>query len=227
MIFRIQSIVGAAMLFQIALGGAVEDEIPERELMPYHSGHGQGYGYASGNNRYSSPRARGDVQGSNRLRPYDIGAFQAYNPENVAHHSSKSRKGGGYNTKTGKSPSVPRAKINKGYKGSVRGTHDDADHDPLVRPAQRGGYLNAMHWERVPGQPIFVSQNDVPIIILDAQPEVVIDNNGNTILTDADGNEILITVDETGNPSVTVDTLFEDPNAVEETTTTTEDGDTR
>lgn len=223
MIFRIQSIVGAAMLFQIALGGAVEDEIPERELMPYHFGHGQGYGFTSGSNRYSSPRARGEVQGSNYLRPYDIGAFQAYNPENFEPpHSSKSQKGGIRAPKTGKSPGAPRAKVNKGYKGS-RGTHDDADHDPLVRPARGRSYLNAMHWERVPGQPIFVSQTDVPIIILDAQPEVVIDNAGNTILTDADGNEILITVDETGTPTVTVDTLFEDPNAVEET----DDGTTR
>lgn len=210
MIFRIQSIIGAIMLSQIALGGAVEDETPERKLMPYHFGYGQGYGFASGNNRFSSPRARGEVQGSNYLRPYDIGAFQAYNPENVAApHSSKSRKGGGGGLrapKTGKSPSVPRAKANKSYKGS-RGTHEDADHDPLVRPARGRSYLNAMHWERIPGQPIFVSQNDVPIIILDAQPQVVIDNQGNTILTDADGNEILVTVDENGNPTVTVDTL--------------------
>lgn len=231
MIFRIQSIIGAAMLFQtLALGGAkeVEDEAPERELMPFHYGYGDGYGYTTGNNRYSSARARGDVQGSAFLRPYDIGHFQAYNPErNMPRPSTKSRKGGRVGNKAmkmGKSKYYDHdddhdsvmSKASKGGKAFKASNGHAAEHDPLVRPARGRSYLNSMHWERIPGQPIFVSNTDVPIIVLDEQPTVVVDSEGNTILTDTEGNEILITVDEQGNPTVTVDTVFEDPDADDE-----------
>jgi len=230
MIFRIQNIVGALMLVQtLALQGAVEDEIPERELAPFHYGYGDGYGFTTPNNRLTRPRVRGDEQGSLFMRPYSIGNFEAYNPDHDHDsHSTKSTKG----ASRGDTRPTKAAKATKGGKGVgpangpghfTKGGKAErghvAEHNPMVRPARGRSYLNAMHWERIPGQPIFVSNTDVPIIVLDEQPTVVVDGAGNTILTDSEGNEIIVSVDETGTPTVTVDTLF-----VDETAEETEDG---
>lgn len=198
------------MLFQTALGGAVEDEIPERELMPFHYGYGEGYDYTTPNNRYTRPRTNGDVQGSLFLRPYAIGHFEAYDPDRD-HHDDYSGKSSKSYIRGGRAPRPTKA--TKGRTGRARaykgGKAESAGHDPRARPARGRSYLNAMHWERIPGQPIFVSNTDVPIIVLDEQPTVVLDNEGNTILTDSEGNEIIVSVDETGTPTVTVDTVFE------------------
>ena len=195
MLFRTQIAVGAFLL-SAALGGAeivgeqaLEQE--ERELMPF--GYGQGFGYTTRSNRFSSPRTRGREQGSAYMRPNPYKSiFNAYNPsEEESSPSTKSSKRGS-------------TRVNKAYKTTKRGgvPAEPAELDEDVVPSRGRSYLGSMHWQRVPGQPIFVSTTDVPIIVLDEQPTVVIDDNGETILVDSDGNEIIISVDENGDPIV-------------------------
>ena len=61
-----------------------------------------------------------------------------------------------------------------------------------------------MQWQRVPGQPIFVSNTETSILILDEEPTIEYDGFGNPILVDSNGLEIVVTVDAEGNPSVDV-----------------------
>lgn len=190
MLFRKQIAVGAFLL-SAALGGAeivreraIEQE--ERELMPFS--YGQGFGYSSRSNRFISPRTRGREQGSAYLRssgPYgDL--FGAYNPPEEESSPSPSP-----STKSSKN-----TKKGKGYK-RYKAAKYEAPEEPDVTGRS---YLGSMHWQRVPGQPLFVSTGKVPIIVLDNQVIPIFDENGEIILVDEGGNEIIIDIDEDGVP---------------------------
>ena len=199
MLFRTQFAIGAILFFQsIAFGSnfaqaneiddkrnlrggdlAGEDKLSQqehRELRPY--GYGNGFGYTTNNNRYSTPRVAGS--GSQRLRPYRPAPVRAVSP--FAGKAAKSEK---------------YYKSYKAYKGQRP--------QPLQPTPQRGTYLNSMHWQRVPGQPMFVSNNELPtVFILDAPPTFIADADGNEILVDGDGNEIVVEENEDGNVVVSV-----------------------
>jgi hypothetical protein len=211
MIFRTQLAVGAILFAQcITLGsnvvGANDDaenlrrrtseqhDIPEsgdRELAPLQPPRfGQGNGYLSNsNNRFSSPRIRGQGPGSQLLRPYAPTRNVPFAPNRIDTLPQKATKA----TKGGKAEKADKAgsvKIGKNLKSAKSNS----------LPQRSSSYLNSMNWQRVPGQPIFVSQTDIPILILDEQPILVLDEYGNFILVDENGNEIVITIGADGNP---------------------------
>jgi hypothetical protein len=216
MIFRAQYVVGA-LLLSIALTSASDvkeeqNEQDRRELAPY-ARYNQGRGYPSQNNRFSLPRTRGEVQGSAYLKPTRESIFnqRAQAPPDQRAQAPKSSKG-----QNPKAPKVEKAYknakhnnefYNKSAKSTKYGrtapTTDNNRNNIVARPNRGRSYLNTMHWRRIPGQPIFVSSTDVPIIILDRQPNLVADGD-EFILVDEDGNEISVTTDEFGEPVVEV-----------------------
>lgn len=213
MIFRTQLAVGAILFAQcITLGSNVvganddaqslrrrtseQEDIPEsgdRELAPLN--YGQGFGYSTNSNRFSSPRVRGQGQGSQLLRPYAPSRNVPFAPNRMPQKAVKAAKGG----KSEKKDKAGSVKTGKNFKAAKYNANPI--HSGNARLPQRGSsYLNSMNWQRVPGQPIFVSQTDLPIIIIDGQPTLVLDEDGNVILVDENGNEIVITIDADGNP---------------------------
>lgn len=210
MIFRTQLAVGAILFAQcITLGSNVvganddaenlrrrtseQDDIPEsvdRELAPLETRRfGQGYGYSTNSNRFSSPRIRGQGPGSQLLRPYSPTRNVPFAPNKIDTLPQKATKA----TKGGKAEKADKAgsvKIGKNLKSAKSNS----------LPQRSSSYLNSMNWQRVPGQPIFVSQTDIPILILDERPILVLDEYGNFILVDENGNEIVITIGADGNP---------------------------
>lgn len=216
MIFRAQYVVGA-LLLSIALTSASDvkeeqNEQDRRELAPY-ARYNQGYGYPSQNNRFSLPRTRGQEQGSAYLIPTRSSMFnqRAQAPPGQRVQAPKSSKGQypkaqkvekSYKTAKHNNEFYNKSAKNTKYGRTAPATTNNGN-DSIVRPNRGRSYLNSMHWRRVPGQPIFVSNTDVPIIILDKQPIIVEDVvNGGFILEDEDGNEISVTTDEFGDPVV-------------------------
>jgi len=134
----------------------------------------------------------------------------------------KSTKGVGKKVKSLKN----KIKSVKGKIGGGKGAKKSAKYDTSGSSSRtapiRGSYLNAMNWERVPGQPIFVSEAELPIILLDEEPVVLIDEDGNPILTDGKGNEIVVTTNEEGEQ--VVDIIIE-PSAAPSTPAPTESTD--
>lgn len=186
------------------LRGSDENELPDtmnRYLTPF--GFGQGYGYTTNNNRFSTQRVRGP--GSQRLRPVAPAPVRAYMGPATPPKTGKATKGVGKKIKSIKNK-IKSVKGNFGGKG--KGAKKSAKYDTSGSSSRaapiRGSYLNAMNWERVPGQPIFVSDSELPIILLDEEPVVVIDEDGNTILTDGQGNEIVVTTNEEGQQVVDI-----------------------
>jgi len=215
MIFRAQYVVGA-LLLSIALTSASDvkeeqNEQDRRELAPY-SRYNQGLGFPSQNNRFSLPRTRGQEQGSAYLKPTRGAIFnqRTQAPPGQRAQAPKSSKG-----QNPKAPKVEKAyknakHNNEFYNKSAKTTKYGGRTAPatanrnniVARPNRGRSYLNSMHWQRIPGQPIFVSSTDVPIIILDKQPNFKADgdNPGEFILVDEDGNEIIVTTDLFGEP---------------------------
>ena len=182
-------------------GGSAENEISEngeRELTPF--GWGNGFGYSTNNNRFSVSRTRGGrIQGHQRLRPVRNGPFQPYMSGGgiLAGKSAKGKSTKYYNGKASKAtgPAVVRNKAAK-YDKSFKSTKTS------YTSPHRGSYINAMQWQRVPGQPIFVSQTETPIVVFETEPNIAFDGDGNPVLVDENGNEIIINVDENGNQVV-------------------------
>lgn len=258
MLLRTQLAVGAILFFQtIAFGSNFarandindtrnlrgrdfekEDELPnqeDRELRPFSYGAGRGFGFTTRNNRFTVPRVAGD--GTQRLRPYAPKQVRPYGPNRRPNNvfvppepqpqppirTSKSSKG--KNDKgRGKA-----GKANRQYYGNRVRPQKVANNG--VQPNRGGGYINSMNWQRVPGQPIFVSNNELPtVLILDEPPSLVVDTQGNNILVDSDGNEIVVEEDEDGNLVVSVvvgsDGLGTSDTTVATTTDTTTTSDT-
>jgi len=229
MILRTQLAIGAILFVQgitfgsnFAEANDIDDtrnlrgsELPEqddRELRPYHFG--QGFGLTGNDHRYTSPRLAG--MESQRLRPYaPRKALPPPPPKTVKQRPPPPPKTAKMK-KTGKTEKYFTQKVGK-VGGNVGGKGKKSEKFVNRRPGgalvgpnnraqpHRGSYLNTMNWQRVPGQPIFVSATNLPtVLILDEPPIVVTDELGNNILVDADGNEIVIETDPEGNLVVSV-----------------------
>ena len=224
MIFRIQFVAGAILLFQgVALGlddkqnlrgrtseDANEEQIDEhdhdqRRLIPL------GYGYTSNNIRHSRARGNNGVGSLLGMKPYaPNGTYQQYLQQQQQQQQQQRQPPPPQpyyrpQTQFKHTKSAKSTKTSKLAKGRNQA--------PLAQPSkytdrfnrpQRSSYLNAMHWQRIPGQPLFVSTTDVPIIVLDQPPNVITDNDGNIILVDGNGDEIIVKVDENGNQVVEI-----------------------
>jgi len=196
---------------QQELPEAGDEDHEDRELAPFNNGNG--FGFTTNNNRFTNQRTRGKTQGTNFLRPYTPArvalppAGVVRSPQMVAGPKvagpkvGKSFKAGGTGpAKVGKAGNGTPGKVGKSFKGFQPMPPPVA---PLPSQAQsQRGFLNQMNWQRVPGQPIFVSQTNTPIVILDEQPQIFVDESGNTILLDTAGNEIIIALDQNGNPVI-------------------------
>lgn len=230
MILRTRLAIGAILFFQsIAFGSnfARANEVndkpnlrgvdhqkedtqshPEnRELRPYGFGrNGRGFGFTTNNNRFSVPRVAGN--GSQRLRPYAPQPLKPYAPNrgkigNVPPPPRQPAMSKGKGTK--KHSYYYYTKSHKAHRTNRPRQQVSAQNGGRQPQRGRGGYLNSMNWQRVPGQPLFVSNTELPtVLILDEPPTLVVDNFGNNILVDGDGNEIVIGEDEDGNVVVSV-----------------------
>jgi len=197
---------------------SAEEKQDERDLAPF--GFGQGYGYTKNSNRYSYPRTRGGVLGAQVMRPYEPDAsqqpYRGSNRDNIFDPPPPPPPFTGGPPKAGKS-----SKAAKAAKASKKGYYNYYDNNRPARinqppppprgvggapPPPRGSgsvtrqgeFADAFTWTRVPGQPMFISQTETPIIVLDVPFQVGFDEDGNFFLVDQEGKEITVVFNEDG-----------------------------
>lgn len=207
MISRTQFAAGAILFLQsLALGSnivyaEIDDsrslrgqQQDDRDLAPY--GYGRGFSYTTNSNRYSYARTRDGSLGSQVLRPYSPSGTVAYQRPGrlvtqppVVQPSPGGGKAGGKAGKASKGfQPVPTQPTNPGNGGGNVGGGGSRS------------FAGSMSWERIPGQPLFVSRKDFPVIVLTEPYETATDAQGNTVLVSPDGKVIVIKFDpRTGN----------------------------
>lgn len=205
------NIVGAEIDDARKLRGATSDEQGDRDLAPF--GFGQGYGYTTNSNRQSYARTRDGSLGSQVLRPYSPPRTQAYQrpgrdvPPPPPVERPPPMGGGGGKSKAGKAtkgfqPARPRP-TNPGGIGNMSpgvgmgGVMGGGMSGGMSGGSNGGGrgFASSMNWQRIPNQPLFVSNRDIPVIVLTEPYETATDRDGNTVLVDPNGNVLVIKFD--------------------------------
>jgi len=209
------NIVAAEIVDSRKLRGQQQQD--DRDLAPF--GFGQGYSYTTNSNRYSYSRTRDGTLGSQVLRPYAPDQAVAYQrpgrdarpptggpPTGGPPPGGPPPKGKAGKATKGFQPARPRP-TNAGGIGGQNSFIGGGIGGAVSTPSSGGGggggsqqqksFAGSMNWQRIPGQPLFVSRRDIPVIVLTEPYNTATDKDGNTVLVSPNGQVIVIKFDPT------------------------------